>query len=64
MNVIFVIKTVVHKVLAKGFRSAAFNSVVEDTVHKFVPKPPSIDAAAVTFVDVSSFTVLVAKFVK
>lgn len=36
---------------------------MEDTVHKCVPEPPSVDVVAAELVDTPSFTVPVAKFV-
>lgn len=57
------IQTVNSRAQAKGFRSTALYSVVNEAVHKSVPKSPTVDAVATKLVDGPS-KVPIAKFVK
>lgn len=64
VKVISLVQTVVNRALAKGCRSGAFYSVVEDVVHKYVPEAPSTDAVSAKPVVPSFFTLFEARFVK
>lgn len=53
----------VKRALAKGFRSAAVYSAVEEGAHNCVPELPRVDSVETRFVNVLSFTTTVARLV-
>lgn len=55
---------VVNRALAKAFQSAAFQTAVEQAVHKCVTKPQIVDAVATRTIFAHIFTVPVAKCFK
>lgn len=63
-NVTSVIRTVVGRALAKGFRSAAFYSPVGESVNKCVSESLSTEAVAAKIVETPASTITVVKFVK
>lgn len=60
---IYVIQTVLSKIMPKSFQSTAFHSAVEKAVQKSVPKTLSVDVVGIKLVDAIAFTILMAGFV-
>lgn len=58
------IHTVVYRALAKCFRSTFFYSAVQQAVNNCVTVPHSVDTVTTSMMNVSAFTVLVAKFIQ